>query len=85
MSPFARINLDIGQFLGAGFDAVPFLEEQHPKISVLHIRDGQRGERGKVTWGTGEVPIKDVLQLLSVRNILSSPTSNTITAAPWSH
>ena len=30
----------------------------------MHIRDGQRGQRGKVRWGTGEVPIKEVLQLL---------------------
>lgn len=64
MSPFARINLDIGQFMGAGFDAVPFIVEQHARIPVLHIRDGQRGERGKVPWGAGDVPIKDVLQLL---------------------
>jgi sugar phosphate isomerase/epimerase len=64
MSPLARINLDIGQFMGAGFDAVPFIEEQHAKIPVMHIRDGQKGQRGKVPWGTGEVRIKDVLQLL---------------------
>jgi sugar phosphate isomerase/epimerase len=64
MSPFARINLDIGQFLGAGFDPVPFIAEQHARIPVLHIRDGLRGQRGKVRWGTGEVPIKEVLQLL---------------------
>ncbi len=64
MSPFARINLDIGQFLGAGFDPVPFIAEQHAKIPVLHIRDGLRGQRGKVRWGTGEVPIKAVLQLV---------------------
>ena len=64
MSPLARINLDIGQFMGAGFDAVPFIAEHHAKIPVLHIRDGQKGQRGKVPWGTGDVPIKDVLQLL---------------------
>lgn len=64
MSPFARINLDIGQFLGAGFDAVPFIAEQHAKIPVMHIRDGQRGQRGKVPWGSGDVRIKEVLQLL---------------------
>ncbi len=64
MSPWSRINLDIGQFMGAGFDAVPFIAEQHAKIPVLHIRDGLRGQRGKVRWGSGEVPIKAVLQLL---------------------
>jgi sugar phosphate isomerase/epimerase len=64
MSPWTRINLDIGQFMGAGFDAVPFIEEQHARIPVLHIRDGIRGERGKVPWGRGDVRIKDVLQLL---------------------
>jgi sugar phosphate isomerase/epimerase len=64
MSSWSRINLDIGQFMGAGFDAVPFIEEQHARIPVLHIRDGIRGQRGKVPWGTGDVRIKDVLQLL---------------------
>lgn len=64
MSPWARINLDIGQFMGAGFDAAPFIEELHARIPVLHIRDGIRGQRGKVPWGTGDVPIAAVLQLL---------------------
>jgi len=64
MSPWSRINLDIGQFMGAGFDAVPFIEEQHDRIPVLHIRDGIRGQRGKVPWGTGDVRIGEVLQLL---------------------
>jgi sugar phosphate isomerase/epimerase len=64
MSPWARINLDIGQFMGAGFDPSPFIAEHHAKIPVLHIRDGIRGQRGKVPWGTGDVPIKEVLQLL---------------------
>ena len=64
MSPLARINLDIGQFLGAGFDAVPFIQEQHAKIPVLHIRDGVRGQRSKPVWGMGEVPIKAVLKML---------------------
>ena len=64
MSPLARINLDIGQFIGAGFDPVPFIAEQHARIPVLHIRDGQRGQRGKIPWGTGDVPINGVLQLL---------------------
>jgi hypothetical protein len=58
MSPFARINLDIGQFLGAGFDAIPFIEKQHAKIPVLHIRDGQRGSVAKCHGARTRSPSK---------------------------
>jgi hypothetical protein len=39
-------------------------KEQYARIPMLHIRDGIRGQRGKVPWGTGDVRIIDVLQLL---------------------
>jgi sugar phosphate isomerase/epimerase len=64
LSRYAKINLDIGQFVAAGFDPVPFIREQHPNISILHIRDGKPWQGTKLPWGTGETPIKDVLQLL---------------------
>jgi sugar phosphate isomerase/epimerase len=64
MSPYARINLDIGQFVAAGFDPVPFIIEQHKNIPVMHIRDGRQGLGTKLVWGTGNTPIREVLQLL---------------------
>jgi sugar phosphate isomerase/epimerase len=64
MSPWARINLDIGQFVAAGFDPLPFIREHHANIPVMHIRDGKQGRGTKLQWGTGDTPIREVLQLL---------------------
>jgi sugar phosphate isomerase/epimerase len=64
MSPRAKINLDIGQFVAAGFDPVPFIQEQHARIAILHLRDGEKGRGTKLPWGTGATPIREVLQLL---------------------
>jgi hypothetical protein len=64
--------------MGAGFDAVPFIEEQYARIPVLHIRDGIRGQR-KGTVGQCGVRIRDVLQLLKREKYLIGPISNTIT------
>jgi sugar phosphate isomerase/epimerase len=64
MSPHARINLDIGQFVAAGFDPLPFIREQHRNIPVMHIRDGDPKAGTKLTWGSGTTPIREVLQLL---------------------
>jgi sugar phosphate isomerase/epimerase len=64
MSRYAAINLDIGQFVAAGFDPLPFIREHHADIPVLHIRDGRKGRGTKLPWGTGDTPIKGVLQLL---------------------
>ncbi len=64
MSPYARINLDIGQFVAAGFDPIPFIREQHQNIPIMHIRDGDPKTGTKLAWGTGTTPIREVLQLL---------------------
>lgn len=65
MSPWARINLDIGQFVAAGFDPLPFIAEQHANIPVMHIRDGKPGLGTKLPFGAGATPIAEVLRLLS--------------------
>jgi sugar phosphate isomerase/epimerase len=66
-STFHRINLDIGHFTGAGFDAVTFLRANHAQITNLHLKDKTTPARGNanVPWGDGDTPIKEVLQLLS--------------------
>jgi sugar phosphate isomerase/epimerase len=74
MSPYFRINLDIGYFTAAGFDSVAFITKHHDRISDIHLKDKKRSRSlgGAVTnnalnnfpWGQGDTPIREVLQLL---------------------
>lgn len=66
-SKYHAINLDVGHFTAAGFDAVAFLREQHARITHLHLKDRRTPANGaaNVAWGQGDTPIAAILQLLS--------------------
>jgi len=64
LSKYFKINLDIGHFTAANFDAVAYLREQHANITNLHIKDRRRDQGPNVEWGTGDAPIREVLQLI---------------------
>jgi len=59
-----KVNLDIGHFTAANYDAVAWLGEHHASVTNLHIKDRRRDQGANVPWGTGDTPIREVLQLL---------------------
>ena len=64
LSPFFKINLDIGHFTAANFDALAYLREQHGNITNLHLKDRRKNQGDNMPWGQGETPIREVLLLL---------------------
>ncbi len=64
MSKYFKINLDIGHFTAAGYDAVPYIEENHANIVLLHLKDRKKDDSANTPWGEGDTPIKQTLLLL---------------------
>jgi sugar phosphate isomerase/epimerase len=63
-NPNILLNLDIGHFTAANYDAVDYLNKHHDKIVTLHIKDRKKEQGANVPLGEGDTPIKQVLQVL---------------------
>ncbi len=64
MSKYFKVNLDIGHFTAANYDAVDYIQKNHENIVLLHLKDRKKDEGPNVPWGEGDTPIKQVLLLL---------------------
>ena len=65
ISPYVGFNFDIGHYFAGtkGKSPIPVLEKYHDRIVSLHLKD-RTAKGGNVAWGTGETPIREVLQLM---------------------
>jgi len=63
-SEYICINLDIGHFTAAGFDAVDYMKKNAGRIVTLHIKDRKKNQVDNVVFGQGDTPIKEVLTTL---------------------
>jgi sugar phosphate isomerase/epimerase len=63
-SKYHGINLDVGHFTAANFDAVAFIEANHARITNVHLKDMKRNQGETTPWGEGDAPLVQVLQLL---------------------
>src|SRR4029450_12956818 len=58
------VNLDIGHYTAANFDAVAFLNKHHDRVVTIHIKDRKRDQGPVTPFGEGDAPIRPVLALL---------------------
>ena len=63
-------NVDLGHFVAAtnpGGTPLDFLNKFHDRISSFHLKDRTKTEHCalNLAWGTGETPIKEMLQLVA--------------------
>jgi sugar phosphate isomerase/epimerase len=64
MSKYHGVNLDIGHFTAANYDAIAYIKEHHDRITNIHLKDRKKDQGENVPWGQGDTPIKQVLLLM---------------------
>ena len=70
MSKGNKANVDFGHYVAAGNvggTPMQFLEKYHDRIGSFHLKDRTTPEHCSLNlaWGTGETPIKEILQMVS--------------------
>ena len=62
---YIALNLDVGHYFAGtkGQSPVPVIERYHDRIFSLHLKD-RTAEGRNLSWGKGQTPLKEVLQLL---------------------
>lgn len=67
-----RMNLDFGHYVAAeNENPLNIITAKGDKIVSMHLKDRQKRSNGggNLMWGTGDTPIKDVLQLIKAEGL----------------
>lgn len=64
LSPLFKLHVDVGQLIASGTDPVAYLRDHHREIASLYLTDCKKATGEVVTWGRGDVPIRQLLQML---------------------
>jgi len=69
LSPGNKANVDLGHWVAAGNvggTPMDFLKKYHDRTASFHLKDRTTPEHCglNLAWGTGETPLKDILQLV---------------------
>ena len=72
-------NVDFGHYVAGGNvggSSVQFLEKHHDRIASFHLKDRTTPEHGEknLPWGTGDTPLKELLQTVK-RNKWKMPAT----------
>lgn len=67
MSPYYRLNFDIGHFAAAGFDTIGFLDKHHAKTVSLHLKDRRKPFGANMPLGEGDTPVRDAIRTIRER------------------
>jgi sugar phosphate isomerase/epimerase len=60
-------NVDLGHYVaGTGESPIPFLRKFHGRIASVHLKDRQTPAHGagNLPWGTGDTPLREILQVM---------------------
>jgi sugar phosphate isomerase/epimerase len=68
-SKYHGVNLDVGHFTAANFDAVDYIAKHHARITNVHLKDRKKDHGPIVPWGTGDAPLARVLELMRDRKL----------------
>jgi sugar phosphate isomerase/epimerase len=70
-------NIDFGHYVAGGAgNPIPFLQKFHDRIASFHLKDRTTPDHGakNLPWGTGDTPLKQILQTVK-KNQWTMPAS----------
>ena len=65
-SKYNLSNVYLVHYFAAGGDPIQFLSKFHDRVASFHLKDRQTPAHGagNLAWGTGDTPIREILQLV---------------------